>query len=83
MSALNSCIKCPTLNVCIKFLKFSSSVSGSFSISAFASLIGVPVGIASSAVGMKTRAITAGIKKYKSIIKKKKKMYDKIVLLDF
>ena len=27
------------------------------------------------------RAITAGIKKYKSIIKKKKKKHDKIVLL--
>ena len=30
---------------------------------------------------MKMRAITAGIKKYKSIIKKKKKKHDKIVLL--
>ena len=35
----------------------------------------------SSAVGLKICAIIAGIKKYKSIIKKKKKNYHKIVLL--
>ena len=35
----------------------------------------------SSAIGLKICAITAGIKKYKSIIKKKKKKHDKIVLL--
>ena len=45
------------------------------------SLVGVPVGIASSAVGLKICAITAGIKKYKSIIKKNRKKHDKIVLL--
>ena len=51
------------------------------SISPFASLIGIPIGITSSAIGLKICAITAGIKKYKSIIKKKKKKHDKIVLL--
>ena len=35
----------------------------------------------SSAIGLKTFAITAGIKKYKSIIKKTKKELDKIELL--
>ena len=35
----------------------------------------------SSAVGLESFAITAGIKKYESIIKKNKKKYDKIVLL--
>ena len=35
----------------------------------------------SSAIGLKICAIAAGIKKYKSIIKKKKKKHDKIVLL--
>ena len=35
----------------------------------------------SSAVGIKIYAITAGIKEHKSIIKKKKKKRDKIVLL--
>ena len=42
-----------------------SAVTGCFSISAFTSLICVPVGIISSAVGIKICAITAGIKKYK------------------
>ena len=35
----------------------------------------------SYAIELKICAITAGIKKYNSIIKKKKKKYDKIVLL--
>ena len=34
-----------------------------------------------SAIGLKICAMAAGIKKYKSIIKKKKKKHDKIVLL--
>ena len=42
------------------------------SISPFASLIGIPIGITSSAIGLKICAITAGIKKYKSIMKMKK-----------
>ena len=50
------------------------------SISTFAPLIGIPIGILSSAIGLKICAITAGIRKCKSIIKKKKK-HDKIVLL--
>ena len=49
--------------------------------SAFASLFYVPVGISSSAVGMKICVITAGIKKYESIIREKKKKHDGIVLL--
>ena len=49
-------------------------------ISAFASLVCVPVGITSSAIETKIFEITARIKKCKSIIKKKKE-HDKIVLL--
>ena len=41
----------------------------------------VPVGIMSSAVEIKIWAINSGIKKYKSIIQKKKKD-DKVVLLE-
>ena len=41
----------------------------------------IPIGITSSAIGLKICAIAAGIKKYKSIIKKKKKEHDKRVLL--
>ena len=51
------------------------------SISAFASLVFVPVGIMNSAVGIKLCAITAGIKKHKLFIKKKKSNHDKVVLL--
>ena len=51
------------------------------SVSAFASLVCVPVGITSSAIGIEIYAITAGVKKYRSIIKKKKKKHSKIVLL--
>ena len=47
----------------------------------FTSLVCVPVGITSSARGLKICAITAGINKYKSSIKKKKKKHGKIVLL--
>ena len=62
------------------FSWFVFAVSGCVSISEFASLVNVPVGIASSAVAIKIFAITAGIKKCKSIIKKKKKKHDKTVL---
>ena len=58
-----------------------STVSGCVSISPFASLVGIPIGITSPAVGLNICVITAGIEKYKSIIKKKKKKYGKIVLL--
>ena len=50
-----------------------STITGCVSISAFASLVDIPVGISSSVVGLKMCVITAAIKKYKSIIKKKEK----------
>ena len=52
---------------------FVSLVNGCVSVSAFASLVGISVGIARSAVRLNICAITAGTKRYKSIIKKKKK----------
>ena len=58
-----------------------STITGCISISAFASLVGFPIGITSSAIELKMCTITARIEKYKSIIKKKKKKHDKIVLL--
>ena len=57
------------------------TVIGYVSISAFGLLVCVPADITCSAVGIKTCAITAGIKKCISIIKKKKNKNDKIVLL--
>ena len=59
----------------------ASTVTSCVSISALASLVCVPVGITCSGIGIKTCAITVGIKRYKSIIKKKKKKHDEIVLL--
>ena len=56
-----------------QFLPAISAVSGCVLISAFASLVGAPIGIANSAVGLKICAITARIKKYKSITKEKKR----------
>ena len=49
----------------------------------FASLIGVPVGLVPVGIteGLKICAITARIKKYKSIVKNKRKEHDSIVLL--
>ena len=41
----------------------------------------VPIGITSFEVGLNITALTAWIKRYKSIIKKQKKEHDKIVLL--
>ena len=72
---------CRGLSYIKLFLVFVSAVSGCVSISAFASLVSIPVGIASFAVGLKICATIAAIKKCKSIIKKKRKKHDEIVLL--
>ena len=72
---------CTTLNYIVHFLILASTITGCISVSAFASLISIPRGVTSSAVGLKIYAITAGIKKYKSTIVKNKKKHDKIVLL--
>ena len=57
-----------------------SAIAGCIANCAFTSLVWVPLEITSSAIGIKMCAITAGIKKYKSIIKKEKKKHDKIAL---
>ena len=51
----------------------SPAVTGCVSISAFASLFGIPVGITSSAAAIKISVTTAEIKNYKSIITKRKR----------
>ena len=70
---------CKYLNYVEQLLILVSTVTGCVSISAFASLVSAPVGIRSSAVGMQICAITATIKKYEPIIKKKEKKHDEIV----
>ena len=57
---------CKYLNHVKRLLILPSTITSS--ISAFASLVYVPFGITNSAVGIKVCKITAGIKKYKSII---------------
>ena len=68
---------CTTLNYIENLSIVVSTVTECVSISAFASLVGIPV----FAVGLKICAVTAGTKKCKSIIKKKRKRHDEIVLL--
>ena len=70
---------CKVLNYIKNLLISVSTESGCVSISDFASLIGVPVGIVGSTIGLQIFVLTAAIKKYKTIIKKRK--HDKIVLL--
>ena len=64
---------CRVLNYIDHLLSVISTITGCVSISAFAPLVSIPLGITSSAIGLKICAITAGIKRYKSIIKKRKK----------
>ena len=71
---------CKYLSYVEHLLILASAVTGCVQISTFASLVCVPVGITSSAIGINICAITAGIKKYKSIIKKKKKHYKTVLL---
>ena len=58
-----------TLNI---FLFFVSAVSDCVTISAFDTLFGIPLDIASSAVGLKICAITAENRKDRLITKEKK-----------
>ena len=64
---------CTVSNYIEHLLILTSAVTGCVSVSVFDSLVGIPVGSASSVVEIKICAITAGIKRYKSIIKKKEK----------
>ena len=52
---------CTTLNYIEHFLILTSRITGCISISAFASLLGIPIGFTSSAIGLKICAITTGI----------------------
>ena len=70
------------LNYTEHLLILISTVTGCFSISAFASLVGIPIGIMSSTIGLKICVTIAGIKNYyKSIIKRKKKKHNKTLSL--
>ena len=69
------------LNYLEHLLILASRITSCVSMPAFASLVCVPVDIMSSEVGLKTCAITAGIKKYHLNFKRKNRKNDEIVLL--
>ena len=75
---------CRALNYFEHYLIFVFAIYGCLCISAFASLVGIPIGITvigiSSAVRLNVWAVTIGIKRYKSIVKKKRRNHDEIVL---
>ena len=73
--------RCKYLNYVEHFLILFSAITGCVSIASIASLACVPVGIMSSVEGIKICAVTAGIKKYESIMNKKKKKHNKTVFL--
>ena len=56
---------CTALNYIEYFLILASTLNGCVSISVLSSLVGIPVGITSSATGLKICAITSGIKMFK------------------
>ena len=62
---------CKYLNYVEHLLILVSTTLGCVTVSALASLVCISVSITSSGVGIKPCAITAGIKKYKPVIKKK------------
>ena len=56
---------CTTQHYIDNFLILASTKTGCVSISGFVSLIGVPIGIRSSAIGLKIFTVAAGTKEYK------------------
>ena len=68
---------CTALSYIEHLLILAFEVTEFVSISLFASLVGIPIGIAISGAGLNICGITAGIKKYRSIIKNKRKKHDK------
>ena len=67
------------MNCTEHLLILACTVTWCVSIFAFASLIDIPVGVASSQTAINICMTTAGITNYKSIIKKKKKKHDKAI----
>ena len=57
----------------MSFLILDSTITRCISISAFASLVGIPIGITSSAIELKICTITAAIKNISQQLRKRKK----------
>ena len=60
-----------------QFLLSDFAVTGCVSVFAFASLVGISIGITISVIGLNIFRISSAIKKYKSTNTKKKKKHDK------
>ena len=69
---------CRVFNYIDHLLILVFTVTRCVSISAFASLVGIPIRITSSLIGLKICVITAEIKNYKIIIKKRKRSMIKL-----
>ena len=65
-----------TLNYIEHFSILASTITECISFSAIASLIVIPIGITSSATGLKICTIAAGIKKCEAIIKTNNNKHD-------
>ena len=72
---------CGVLNYSDNSLIVISTITRRIFISAFGYLVGISIGITSSAIGLNICVITAGFKKYKSLNKKNKKEHDKTISL--
>ena len=59
---------CMSLNCIEHFLLLPSAITRYVSISAFASLLAISIGVTSSTIGLKICVVTAEIEKHKSII---------------
>ena len=70
---------CRVFNCIEHLLILDSTVIECISISTLASLVGIPVGITSSAVGLEICVITTGIKTINQQIRKRKKKQYKLV----
>ena len=64
---------CTALNYIKHSIILASTVTGCGSMSAFASVVGIPVGIGSSAVGLQNYSVTIGIKSINQKERKKQK----------
>ena len=72
----------PSFSIILTLFFLATAVTGGISVFDFASLLGNPVGITTSTIGLNIIcAMLTGIENYKSIIKKKKKKHNRIVLL--
>ena len=72
---------CANLNYIEHFLISASTITGCILIFSFTSLIGIPIGVMRSAIKLKFLQWLSIINSYKTIIKKKNKKHDRIVLL--